>query len=105
MKKKNFGIIFAIGYIAYCMVYMLRLNLSAVSTELDSIGITNAQYGYLGSAFLISFACGRMINGIIGDKIHPRFMLSIGLILAGSANIGMYFTGSFLPYIIFWCMS
>ena len=84
------------------MVYIVRLNLSAVSTELGIIGINNEEYGYLGSVFLISFACGRLINGMLGDKIHPRFMLFIGLILAGVSNIGIYFIDRFLPFIVLW---
>ena len=105
-KIKNFYILFLIGYISYCLVYVARLNLSIVSTEAEFVKIINVkQYGLLGSAFLISFACGRLINGIIGDKIHPRFMLYIGLTLSGIANIGLSFLPPFPVFIALWSVN
>ncbi len=105
MKKiKNFYILFLIGYVSYCLVYVARLNLSIASTELGHV-ITDAQYGYIGSAFLICFACGRLINGLIGDRVHPRFMLYIGLTLSGLANLGLSFLPSFPLFIALWSVN
>lgn len=39
------------------------------------------------------YAIGQLINGIVGDKIKARYMISFGLILAGICNI-------LFPYII-----
>jgi len=105
-KIKNFYILFLIGYISYCLVYVARLNLSIVSTEAEFVKVISIkQYGLLGSAFLISFACGRLINGIIGDKIHPRFMLYIGLTLSGIANLGLSFLPAFPIFIALWSVN
>lgn len=105
MKKiKNFYILFLIGYISYCLVYVGRLNLSIASTGLGDI-ITNAQYGYIGSAFLIAFSCGRLLNGIIGDKIHPRYMIYTGLTVSGIANLGLSFLPKFPIFIALWSVN
>lgn len=105
MKKiQNFYILFLIGYVSYCLVYIGRLNLSIASTDLGHI-ISDAQYGYIGSAFLIAFSCGRLINGIIGDKIHPRFMIFVGLTLSGIANLALSFLPSFPLFIALWSLN
>ncbi len=104
MKKiKSFSVLFIIGYISYCLVYIGRLNLSIAYTSLNDI--TSTQYGYITSAFLIAFSCGRLINGMIGDKVHPRFMLYIGLTLSGLSNIFLSFLPSFLIFIILWSIN
>jgi OPA family glycerol-3-phosphate transporter-like MFS transporter len=103
-KSKNFLLMFLIGYVSYCLVYIARLNLSVASTDLGHI-ITDAQYGYIGSAFLIAFSCGRLLNGFIGDKVHPRYMLYIGLTLSGLANLGLSFLPSFPIFIALWSVN
>lgn len=104
MKKiKSFTLLFIIGYISYCLVYIGRLNLSIAYTNLTEI--TSTQYGYITSAFLIAFSCGRLINGIIGDKVHPRYMLYIGLTLSGISNALLSFLPPFIFFIILWSIN
>ena len=92
------GIMCAVSYLA---VYVARNILSAVSPQITGEGILNEpQYGTLTSIYFFVYAIGQLINGAIGDKISAKYMMSIGLILAGVANfvfplfsaspIGMY---------------
>ncbi len=80
--KKAF-LIGAICAIAYGTVYISRDILSALSPQLTEGGIFNTdQLGSLSSIFFITYAVGQLINGIIGDKVKGKYMVSFGLILA-----------------------
>lgn len=79
----------AIGYgaicaVAYCTVYISRDILSALSPQLTEKAIfTTGQLGTLSSLFFTVYALGQLINGIIGDKLNGKYMVSLGLIFAG----------------------
>ena len=73
--------------IAYLAVYIARNVLGAVSAQMSGGNITDAYLGNLSSAFFMSYAVGQLINGVIGDTFKARYMISMGLILAGGANL------------------
>ena len=73
---KGTGFIFIITYLAYTSIYIARLNLSIATPELTAGGIMNeAQIGLLGSIFSVVFAIGRLLNGVLNDKLTPWIML------------------------------
>ena len=43
--------------------------------------------GSLSSLFFGFYAVGQLINGLIGDRIKAKYMISFGLLLAGASNI------------------
>ena len=70
--------------LSYLAVYIARNVLSAVTPSLISNGIfSETQIGTLSSVYFIAYAVGQLINGIIGDKIKAKYMISAGLVLAG----------------------
>lgn len=74
--------------ISYLAVYLARNILGSVTPQLLEQGaFTTEQIGSLSSLFFISYAVGQLINGIIGDKIKAKIMISLGLILAGASNL------------------
>ncbi len=84
--------------ISYLAVYLARNVLSTVSTQMVSEGIFNKEYvGSLSSVYFIAYAIGQLINGIIGDRIKAKYMISLGLISAGISN----FVFSLVPAVPF----
>lgn len=102
-KIKQSSLFFIICYISYASVYVARLNLSAASSTLEQTGImTKSQIGILGSIFFTVFSLGRFINGYLGDKIKPEYLIASGLSIIGLSNI---FSGLFLgsnAVMLFW---
>ena len=73
--------------VSYFVVYFGRNILSAVTPQMLEIETFTTEYiGVISSAFFICYAIGQLINGIIGDKIKAKYMMSFGLILAGCCN-------------------
>ncbi len=73
--------------LSYLAVYVARNILGAVSPQMIESGLfTTENIGTLSSVYFITYAVGQLINGRIGDKIKSKFMISLGLILAGISN-------------------
>ena len=87
-EAKNAVILAVMCFISYLSVYFLRNILSAVSPQMESSGdFTAAQTGMLGGVFFASYAFGQLVNGIIGDRIKAKYMMSIGLTFAGAFHM------------------
>ena len=81
-------IIGSISSLAYLAVYISRNILSALSPQLNNEGIFDeAALGTLSSIFLCAYAIGQLINGVIGDIVKSKYMISIGLLVAGITSI------------------
>ena len=91
MKTKasvNKGVIFWLLYLSYVAIYMARQNLSMASPALQDAGLlTAAQLGFIGSVFSVLYSCGRLFNGILGDRIASKILIITGLAFSGVANL------------------
>jgi len=92
---------------AYLAVYVARNILGSVSPQMIAEGIfTEAQIGTLSSVYFISYAVGQLINGIIGNTIKGKYMISLGLIFAGVCNaLFSLCAGSIVPSTIAYAMT
>ena len=72
---------------SYLGVYFARNILGAVTPQIVNSGIYSESYiGTVSSLYFMFYAVGQLINGLIGDKINARIMISFGLIFAGITN-------------------
>lgn len=73
--------------VSYLAVYIARNILGAVSPQMEATGaFTKEGIGLLSSIYFTCYACGQLINGMIGEKIKSKYMISLGLIFAGICN-------------------
>lgn len=87
-KAKNAFFIALLCSISYLSVYFARNILSAVSPAMMENGLFDTEYiGSLSSLYFITYATGQLINGIIGDRIRAKYMISFGLFLGGVTNL------------------
>jgi len=74
--------------LSYLAVYVARNTLGAVSPQMIESGrFTTENIGTLSSIYFITYAVGQLINGMIGDRIKAKYMISFGLAIAGICNI------------------
>lgn len=74
--------------VSYLAVYFARNILGAVTPQMIETGYFTKEYlGTAGSFYFAFYAVGQLINGIIGDKIKAKYMLSLGLLFAGITNL------------------
>ena len=82
------GTLCAVSYLA---VYFARNILSVASNSMVESGFPESYPKLAGSFFFFFYAIGQLVNGIIGDKIKAKYMLSLGLLFAGITNIAFAF--------------
>ncbi|MBE5753297.1 MAG: MFS transporter [Clostridiales bacterium] len=86
-NAKNALYIGSLCSVAYLAVYVVRNILSAVSPQMIADGsYSTEEIGTISSIYFICYAIGQLCNGVIGDKIKAKYMISTGLLLAGIAN-------------------
>ena len=109
MKTKisvNKGVIFWLLYFSYVAIYMARQNLSMASPALQEAGLlTAAQLGFIGSVFSVIYSCGRLFNGILGDRIASKILIITGLAFSGLANLLIGFLPPYLILLGLWCVN
>lgn len=84
VKAIKIGSLCSVSYLA---VYIVRNILGAVTPQMIESGDWTAEeIGLLSSVYFFTYAFGQLINGAIGDKIKAKYMISLGLIVAGISN-------------------
>ena len=105
-STKRYNRIFYLFYFAYTAIYIARLNLSMASPALREDGVlTEVQLGFIGSAFSVVYSCGRLFNGIIGDRLAPWLLITAGLVLTGCANLLLGFLPPYIVILLLWCVN
>ena len=71
--------IFAILWITYGSIYLIRVNFSvAIPGIMEEFGYSRTDLGLLATAFLWVYALGHFVNGQLGDRFGARNMLALG---------------------------
>lgn len=106
MNNRRKNALYFLCYFAYASIYIARLNLSVATPLLRDTGVlTTEEIGYLGTAFSVVYAFGRLVNGVKSDTVQPKIMISIGLSLCFLANLGMGVLPPFSGMLLFWCVN
>lgn len=89
---------------AYLAVYLARNILGSVSPQMIVLGLfSETQIGTLSSVYFITYAIGQLVNGLIGNRIKAKYMISAGLALAGISNaLFALFAGQHAASIVFY---
>lgn len=86
--------------------YLARYGFSTSMSEMVADGIFDITFaGAVGTAFLAAYGTGQLVNGLIGDKIHPKFMIFIGLVGSAVMNILVGLSSNAVLIIILWCLN
>lgn len=91
MSNTEFSKALKIGSVAvfsYLACYYMRHLLGVATPLMIATGEYAKEFlGTLSSFYMIAYAVGQLINGTIGDRINPKYMVSIGLFVSGIASI------------------
>ena len=90
-------------FIGYAFYYFTRKSFTfAMPGLIQDLGFDKSQLGILGSIFAITYGISKFASGVIGDRINPRYMMAIGLMLTGVCNILFGFSSSLFFFALFW---
>ncbi len=79
----------------YIISYYIRNILSVLTPAMLKAGVYTEDYlALLASVYMIVYASGQLLNGITGDYIKPKYMVSLGLVITSFALFMFSFTES-----------
>ena len=90
-------------FIGYVFYYFTRKSFTfAMPGLIQDLGFDKGQLGILGSVLYITYGISKFTSGIIGDRVNPRYMMAIGLIMTGICNILFGLSSSIFFFALFW---
>lgn len=96
ITKRAKGIAYLL-MLVYFGSYIMRINVAAMLVTIyTDMAIMKTDIAPVITGMTICYGAGQIINGILGDKIKPKYMLTVGLCLAALCNVAMFFCG-FVP--------
>ena len=105
-KNKGFSGIVTACSLVYFISYLTRLNYSAVMVDIiESEGYAKSAAGAAVTGLFITYGAGQVISGLLGDKISPKKLITIGLLASAAMNIAVPFCPSALYLTAAWCVN
>lgn len=95
LNRRGARALFLMSWAIYFCSYLGRLNYSSVMSAMIGDTLTKAQAGWVNTAFLIAYASGQLVNGLLAEKISPRRMAALGAIGGGIMNIAFCLSDSY----------
>ena len=106
-KKTTAADLFAVLCpLIYFASYLTRKDYSIVMAAItETEGIAKSVAGIPESLALISYGAGQIISGVLGDKIKPHKMISIGLSATAILNTAMALCGEPTARAVIWFLN
>lgn len=71
----------------YMIGYYMRKLLSVTTPVLLTQGYTESFIGVLSFAYMLMYAVGQLVNGRLGDRLRPQWMIFMGLTVPGISQM------------------
>lgn len=87
----------------YTVSYLLRTNLSAVLDKLMAeLQITKVMAGSIGTLFFGVYALGQIGAGYLAERVNPKRMAALGLLLSAMCNLWVGLAQDFTLILVLW---
>ena len=105
-EKNSAAALGMVCWIVYFSIYLGRLNFSASMGDMTQTGLWGkTELGSVAAAFYLAYGLAQIPCGILGDKISPKKLVSIGLIGTTAANLLFPFVDSVTGMQILWFLN
>lgn len=99
--------VFWLLWTAYASYYLARVNFAvaqpAILAEFPSW--TAAQVGAIPSTYAAFYAAGQFVNGVIGQRLGARRMMTLALAVAAAANLAFSMASSYETMLLLWAIN
>lgn len=91
---------------AYFVSYITRINYGTVLLEIvNSEGITKMAASMAVTGSFVTYGIGQLISGWLGDRIKPRYLMFIGLMVSAGMNVCVPLFSRPAAMLVFWCIN
>lgn len=99
-------LVFVSVTLGYGLFYTTRINFSVVKKPMLDAGILNAtQMGMIGSALLLVYSVGKLVNGFLADRANIARFMSTALLVSAAVNLILGFNEVFLVFLLLWAFN
>ncbi|MGE0452696.1 MAG: MFS transporter [Vicinamibacteria bacterium] len=92
--------------LGYGLFYTTRINFSVVKKPLLEGGILSAtEMGMVGSALLLVYSFGKLVNGFLADRSNIARFMSTALLLSALVNVMLGFNTAFVVFLGMWALN
>ena len=92
--------------LTYMVSYMTRINFGAVITAIvEQTGMTKTMLSAAVTGSAITYGLGQILCGYIGDKISPKRLVFIGLLITVSMNLLIPLCDNHVQMTAVWCVN
>lgn len=102
-KASALTLLFAVTYM---VSYITRINYGAVISQMVAdTGFSKSQLSMALTGSFITYGAGQLVSGVLGDRISPKKLISLGLILTVLMNLCIPFCQNPYQMTAFWCLN
>ena len=92
--------------LVYFASYLMRINFAVMIVKICSdMQVSKTDLAIVLTGLTIAYGTGQIISGMLGDKIKPQLLLTIGLALAAVCNVSMFFCTSIPVMTVVWSIN
>lgn len=106
-NEKSSRAVFLACWIVYAVAYITRNTYSVTIVVLTGASLlTPTQAGLISTCYFAAYGTGHLVNGILADRISPRFMMISGIAGTVAANLLMAAVSpDFTSMLIIWTVN
>ena len=105
-EKKDIRRLVILFTLTYMVSYITRINFGAIVSEIEqSTGILRSALSMALTGSFITYGTGQIVSGILGDRVSPKKLVSIGLIITCAMNVFIPLCSSPYLMLIVWCIN
>ena len=104
--KKEIGRLTWLFALTYMISYITRINYGAMITEMVAdTGFAKSLLSMAVTGSFITYGAGQIVSGIIGDKVSPKKLISIGFVVTVAMNLLMAVCQKPWQMTAVWCVN
>ena len=105
LRQRKWSVFLAATF-GYGFYYVCRLTMSVVKKPIVDSGLLDvSEIGIVGSALFFAYAAGKLVNGVLADRLNVRVFMATGLFVSACANVLLGFSATFWAFVVLWGVS
>jgi len=102
-EVKGFAVLLVFTYM---VSYITRTNFGAIVSEISvCTGFSKSLLAMSLTGSFITYGSGQIISGILGDRLSPKRLVSLGLALTGGMNLLLPLCRNPYQMLVVWCIN
>ena len=92
--------------LVYFASYLLRINFAVMIVKIcTETSLPKSSLAIVVTALTVAYGVGQVISGLLGDRLKPQWMLTVGIAIAVVCNVAMYFAQAVPLMTVIWCIN